>query len=44
MRSEKGRKAGTGAYISRLKFKIQAGEHHVDKKDETSSFGIKRNK
>lgn len=44
MRSEKGRKAGTGAYISRLKFKIQAGEHLVDKKDETSSFGIKRNK
>jgi hypothetical protein len=43
-RSEKGRKVGTGAYISRLTFKIQAGTHLVDKKNETNSFGIKRNK
>lgn len=43
-KSENGRLVGTGAYLSRLKFKIKAGTNLVDKKDKTTSFGIKRNK
>lgn len=43
-RSEAKRLVGTGAYLSRLKFKIRAGVETVSKRDETTTFGIKRRK
>lgn len=43
-RSESKRMVGTGAYLSRLNFKINAGVETVSKKDETFTFGVKRTK
>ena len=43
-RSDKGRLVGTGAYISKLDWKVMAGRKAVGKRDDTFTMGVRRGK
>ncbi len=43
-RSDKGRLVGTGAYISKLEWKVVAGNETVGKRDDTFTVGVRRGK
>jgi hypothetical protein len=43
-RSEKGRLVGTGAYVSKLEWRVKAGRETVGKRDDTFTMGVKRGK
>jgi fibro-slime domain-containing protein len=43
-RSDKGRLVGTGAYISKLDWKVMAGHKAVGKRDDTFTMGVRRGK
>lgn len=43
-RSESGRLVGTGAYVSKLEWKVVAGGTTVGKRDDTFTLGIKRSR
>ena len=43
-RSDKGRLVGTGAYISKLEWKVMAGRNTVGKRDDTFTMGVRRGK
>lgn len=43
-RSDRGRLVGTGAYISKLEWKVVAGNETVGKRDDTFTMGVRRGK
>ena len=43
-RSDKGRLVGTGAYISKLEWKVMAGKEKIGDRDDTFTMGVKRGK
>ena len=43
-RSDKGRLVGTGAYISKLEWKVMAGKEKIGDRDDTFTMGVRRGK
>ena len=43
-RSDKGRLVGTGAYISKLEWKVMAGKEIIGDRDDTFTMGVRRGK